>query len=186
MSNTALLVNCFTLPGLVFENDVVLGCSLKVPCLYWKRFSWKFFLICRSKRQEVFCKTGVLKNVGKLTGKHLYRSLFFNKVADLRPAALAEKRLQHRSLPENLRWLLLDLLQFWWNSNSRRYACVWIYWTMALNVYLKVSGVFHTCYLYLKKGIFSNLKTKANLFSSRKRMVLKKSLFDSKLIRQLL
>ena len=154
MSNTALLVNCFTLPGLVFENDVALGCLLKVPCLYWKRFSWKFFLICRSKRQEVFCKTGVLKNFGKLTGKHLYRSLFFNKVADLRPAALAEKRLQHRSLPENLRWLLLDLRQFWWNSNSRRYTCVWIYWTMALNVYLKCLEFFTPVTCISRKEFF--------------------------------
>ena len=38
----------------------------------------------RSSRPEVFCTTGILKNFAKLTGKHL--SLFFNKVADLRPA----------------------------------------------------------------------------------------------------
>ena len=78
-----------------------------------KAIFMKVFLIYISKRQEVFCKTGVLKNFGKLTGKRLYRRLFFNKVADLGLEALAEKRLQHRSLPENLRWLLLDLLQFW-------------------------------------------------------------------------
>ena len=37
----------------------------------------------RSSRPEVFCKKGVLENVAKSTGKHLYQSLFFNKVADL-------------------------------------------------------------------------------------------------------
>ena len=32
---------------------------------------------------EVFYKKGVLKNFAKLTGKHLYGRLFFNKVAGL-------------------------------------------------------------------------------------------------------
>ena len=36
---------------------------------------------------------GVLKNFAKFTGKHLCQSLFFNKVAGLRPATLLEKRL---------------------------------------------------------------------------------------------
>ena len=36
-------------------------------------------------RPEVFCKKGVLRNFTKFTGKHLYQSLFFNKVAG-RPA----------------------------------------------------------------------------------------------------
>ena len=40
-----------------------------------------------SSRLEMFCKKGVLKNSSKLTGKHLYRSLFFNKVAGLPVAA---------------------------------------------------------------------------------------------------
>ena len=39
--------------------------------------------ISRRSRPEVFCKKGVLRNVTKLTGKHLCQSLFFNK--GLRP-----------------------------------------------------------------------------------------------------
>ena len=42
----------------------------------------------RSRRSEVFCKKGVLRNFAKFTGKHLCftgkhlcQSLFFNKVA---------------------------------------------------------------------------------------------------------
>ena len=42
---------------------------------------------------EVFCKKGVLRNFAKCTGKHLCQSLFFNKVAGLRPATLLKKRL---------------------------------------------------------------------------------------------
>ena len=39
----------------------------------------------RSSRPEVFCKKGALRNFTKFTGKHLCKSLFFNKVAGLRP-----------------------------------------------------------------------------------------------------
>ena len=42
---------------------------------------------CKDKsfRPDVFCKKGVLKNFAKFTGKQLFQSLFFNKVAGLRP-----------------------------------------------------------------------------------------------------
>ena len=39
----------------------------------------------KSSRLEVFFKKGVLRNFTKFTGKHLCQSLFFNKVAGLRP-----------------------------------------------------------------------------------------------------
>ena len=42
----------------------------------------------RSSRPEVFCKKGVLKNYVEFTGKHLCQSLFFNKVAGLKPATV--------------------------------------------------------------------------------------------------
>ena len=38
-----------------------------------------------SDRPEVFCKKGVLRSFVKFTGKHLCQSIFFNKVAGLRP-----------------------------------------------------------------------------------------------------
>ena len=77
----------------------------------------------RTSRQEVFCEKGVLRNFIKFIGKHLCQSLFFNKVAGLRPATLLKKRLWHRCfsvdfvkflrphfLTEYLWWLLLTLL----------------------------------------------------------------------------
>ena len=45
----------------------------------------------RNCRPEVFYKKGVLRNFTKFTGKHLCQSLFFNKVAVLRPAALLKR-----------------------------------------------------------------------------------------------
>ena len=57
---------------------------------YW----WETY---RSSHPEVFCEKGVLGNFTKFTRKHLYQSLFFNKVAGLR----LDKRLWHRCFPVN-------------------------------------------------------------------------------------
>ena len=53
----------------------------------------------KNSHPEVFCKKGVLRNFTKFTGKHLCRSLFFNKVAGLRHATSFKKRLWHRCFP---------------------------------------------------------------------------------------
>ena len=50
----------------------------------------------RSSRPKMSCKKGVLKSFAKFTGKHLYQSLFFNKVVGLRFATLLKKRFWHR------------------------------------------------------------------------------------------
>ena len=47
--------------------------------------------IIRSSRPEVFCRKCVLKNFAKFTGKHLWQSFFFNKVAGLRPSNFIKK-----------------------------------------------------------------------------------------------
>ena len=55
---------------------------------------------------------GVLRNFTKFTGKHLCQSLFFSKVAGLRPAALVKKRLWHRCFPVNfVKFLRTPFLQ---------------------------------------------------------------------------
>ena len=45
----------------------------------------------RNSHQRSSMKKGVLKNFAKFTGKHLCRSLFFNKVTGLSPAAMLIK-----------------------------------------------------------------------------------------------
>ena len=71
-------------------------------CLAFRMFCWQaWFKQSRSSRLEVFCKEAVLRNFAKFTGKHLYQSLVFNKVAGLRPATLLQKRLWHRCFPVN-------------------------------------------------------------------------------------
>ena len=59
----------------------------------------------------------VLRNFAKLTGKHLYHSLFLNKVAGLRTATLLKKRPWHRYFPVNFaKFLRTPFLQ----NTSRR------------------------------------------------------------------
>ena len=55
----------------------------------------------RSSHRRYSVKKGVLRNFTKFTAKHLCQSLFFNKVAGLKPAKLLKKRLWHRCFPVN-------------------------------------------------------------------------------------
>ena len=71
----------------------------------------------RSSRPELFCKKGVLRNFTKFTEKHRSQSLFFNKVADLRPATLLKKRIWRRCFPVNFDKFLKTTFfieQLWW------------------------------------------------------------------------
>ena len=73
----------------------------------------------KSSRPEVFCKKGALRNFAKFTGKHLYQSLFLNKVVGLacnliKKESLAQvfpvnftKFLSTPFFTEHLMWLLL-------------------------------------------------------------------------------
>ena len=99
----------------------------------------------RSSRPEMYCKKGVLRNFAKFTGKHLCQSLFFDKVADLRPATLLKKRPWHRCFPvnfakflrtpfltEHLRWLLLHLVPHQVNG---------VPWNMRKNIFFHLLNV---------------------------------------------
>ena len=71
----------------------------------------------KSNRPEVFSKRGVLRNFAKFKGKHLCQSLFFIKVAGLRPATLLKKRIWHRCFPMNFsKFLRIPFLteHLWW------------------------------------------------------------------------
>ena len=102
----------------LFPFYVFLNLSFRV-CLL------RLFLVisksCRSSCPEVFCEKGVLRNFTKFTGKHLCQSLFFSKVAGLRPVTLLKKTLaqlfscefceifKNAFFIEHLWWLLLKL-----------------------------------------------------------------------------
>ena len=71
----------------------------------------------RSSRPEVLNKKGVARNFTKFTGKHLCQSIFFNKVANLRPATLLNMRLWHKCFPVNfMKFIRTPFLQ---NTSGR-------------------------------------------------------------------
>ena len=77
---------------------------------------WLSFSVQKQSPGRV-CKKGVLRNFAKFTGKYLRQSLFFNKVADLTPAALLNKSLWHRFFPVNFaKFLRTPFLQ---NTSAR-------------------------------------------------------------------
>ena len=111
----------------------------------WHSSLWNLFiclagitLIFRSILLEVFCEKSVLKRFAKFTGKHFCQSLFFNKVAGLRPATLLKKRLWYRYFlvnfakflrisffKEHLRWLLLSFSFCCVVANNISIVVVW-------------------------------------------------------------
>ena len=75
----------------------------------------------KSSHAEVLCKKSVLKSFAKFTEKHLYQSLFFDKVAGLSPTTLLKKTLWHRSFPLNFAKNFNNTF-FLWNTSG---SCFW-------------------------------------------------------------
>ena len=62
---------------------------------------FSFFLLALITTSFRSSEKGTLRNCAKFPGKHLCQSLFFNKVAGLRPATLLKNSLWHRCFPAN-------------------------------------------------------------------------------------
>ena len=95
-----------------------------------------FLQYSRSSRPEVFCRKGVFENFANFKGKHLCQSLFFNKVATLRPATLLKKRPMHRCFPVNFDKFLITLFVRSNSCGCFRYSNrfkpeQYIYWTIS-------------------------------------------------------
>ena len=70
---------------------------------------WMKFSSSRSSYPEEFCKEGVLGNFAKLTGKYLCQSLFFNKVAGLRPSFKNRSNFREHIFYRTPWWMLVFL-----------------------------------------------------------------------------
>ena len=71
----------------------------------------------RSSHWRCSVRKGVLRNFVQFTGKHLFQSLIFDKVARMRPATLLKMRLWHRCFPVNFtKFLRAPFLQ---NTSGR-------------------------------------------------------------------
>ena len=80
----------------------------------------------------MFYKKCVPRNFTKFTGKHLYQSLFFNKVAGLRSVTLLKKRLLYRCFPANfVKFLRTHFFKehLWTTAsfNSVTWILIWIH-----------------------------------------------------------
>ena len=134
----------------------------------------------------MLCKNSVLRIFAKFTGKHLYQSLFFNKVAGLRPATLSKKRLWHRCFPlnfakflrtpfftEHTRWLLLFfslLLPNLYSLRCETKFLIWVVFVIQLYLIWKKRHKYYNCFFYLQLIDLKMLKNKKRRF--------KKLLFD--------
>ena len=75
-------------------------------------FKHYILLIFRSSHWRCSVRKGVIRNFSKFTGKQLYQSLYFQKVAGLRPATLIKWRLWPRCFPVNFeKFLRTPVLQ---------------------------------------------------------------------------
>ena len=126
-----------------YENlSVVMNMCFMYGVIYYRYhltiFATKFSHRCLTKQKqppEVFCKKGVLRNFAKFTGKHLCQSLFFDKVAGLRPATLLKKRLWHRCFPVNF-------AEFLWTPFFTEHL-----WTTAFDkIYYKIKAIMGQAY----------------------------------------
>ena len=81
-----------------FSNSLFLLHLVFYKILYTEQFNnvsdrSEITLYIKLCRAEMFWKKGALRNFAKFNGKHLFQSLFFNKIAGMRPATLFKKRL---------------------------------------------------------------------------------------------
>ena len=90
------------LPLLSIRSKVTLSCLLTLlsihglvekhePSKYYTYFFLNRFQKYRGSRLKVFYKKNVIDIFAKLTWKHLCQSLYFNKVANLKPSTLLKK-----------------------------------------------------------------------------------------------
>ena len=92
-----------------FAGESILGLVLRLFQCFKYAYQYLVSFVCfyelldrgRTSRQEVSCEKSVLRNLAKLIGKPLCQSLYFNKIAGLRPSTLLKERLQHRCFPVN-------------------------------------------------------------------------------------
>ena len=100
-------------------------------------------------------KKGVLKNFPKFTGKHLCQSLFFNKVAGLRPATL----LKRDSGADVFLWILRNFYEHFFYRTRRMTAYVYSKWVINLENFSLNS--FHKVQRYITKNIIITIFTNA-------------------------
>ena len=99
------LENCSQVKAIYFSKPVVIISKYRIT---------------RSSHCKCSIRKGVHRNFSKFTGKHQCQSLFFNKVACLRPATLLKTRPWLRCFPLNL----VKFLEHFFHRTPLVAACV--------------------------------------------------------------
>ena len=81
----------------------------------------------RNSHRRCSLRKSCLKSFAKFLWKHLCRSLFFNKVAGLRPATLLKTRLRHWCLPVNFAKFLRHLIRTVFKNTSGSMLLGYVY-----------------------------------------------------------
>ena len=85
-------------------------------CVFISLFLFSWY---RSSHQKCSIKKGVLRNFTEFTGNHLCQSLFFKKVAGLRPATLLKNKPWHKRFLVNFaKFLRTPFLEHLWTTAS--------------------------------------------------------------------
>ena len=111
---------------------------------------------------EVFCKNIYSQKFRKIYRKHLYQSLFFNKVASLRPAILLKKRLWHRCFPVNFAKFLITPFS---QNTSRRLLLKQTQWQISAGKTWLQLSVSKCLVNYFWRYFFKGKKGKFALFT---------------------
>ena len=130
---------------LLFLKLVQFNCYHRSLCYYWQK-----------QPPEVFYEKVVLKKFAKVTGKHMYQSVYFNKVAGS-ACNLIKKRFWQRCFPVNFaKFLRIPFLQ---NTSAR----LLLYWTQLFclfsdQIMLLFSTLCRSSYwrCFIKKGVLKN------------------------------
>ena len=105
-------VFCKRRPPTLLERGSSIAKFLRTP-IFKNICEW----LLQKQPRRCSVRKDALRNFAIFTGKYLYQSPFFNKVAGLRPATLLKKRLRHRCFPVNFANFLRTL--FLKNTSGR-------------------------------------------------------------------
>ena len=109
--------------------------------LKFNKFEWKICSVGRSiiescSHRRCSIRKGLLENLTKITGEHMYRSLFFNKVAGLRLRCFLVSFVKFSRTPflrNNYRWLLFNRLKRRVARINSKNALFWNFFKFAEN-----------------------------------------------------
>ena len=105
--------------------------------------------VYRSSRLDVVYKKGLLKNFAKFTGKHLFQSPFFNRVAALPPVVASRYRIIHWML----RWFFSTFV-LWTSQLTFIYLFIYLFNLFIYLFILFILFIYLFIYLFATSNMY--------------------------------